>query len=123
MHDYARVLLIINGIYDLACACSILVFPVPVLSSLHTGMFTETSPVTRRLLAYWILTYGSSRLAVGMTSGSCLVAALTYFAEAFCFAHEHFVGRTLILSRVRFPFLNGARHLLHDPFIIANMAL
>ena len=119
MHDYARVLLIINGIYDLAC--SILVFPV--LSSLHTGMFAETSPVTRRLLAYWILTYGSSRLAVGMTSGSCLVAALTYFAEAFCFAHEHFVGRTLILSRVRFPFLNSARHLLHDPFIIANMAL
>jgi len=42
-----------------------------------------------------------------MTSGSCLVAALTYFAEAFCFAHEHFVGRTLILSRAAFVSLSS----------------
>ena len=113
MHDFIRVLLIINGIYDLACSCSILVFPAPWLSSLHSGMFADdehrTHPVIRRLLAYWILTYGSVRLAVGLLSEGCLLAAaLTYFAEAYCFAHEHFVGHTLIRWRAAFVSLTSA---------------
>jgi len=129
MHNFLRALLVVNGIYDVACACSILFFPVPLLSSLHSDMFADdehrTHPVVRRLLAYWILTYGSVRLAVGMQSeGSILVASLTYFAEAFCFAHEHFAGGTLVLSSAAFVSLSSASAaVLYNPFIIARTAL
>ena len=63
-----HIVLIVNGIYDLVCASSILFTSIPIISSLHPGIFAQdelrTHPVIRRLLAYWILTFGSVRLAV-----------------------------------------------------------
>ena len=109
----ARMVLLVNGVYDLACACSILIYPFPVLSSLHSGMFVEEEhrdhPVIRRFLAYWILTYGSVRLASGFFLPSALpIAALTYFLEAFCFAHEHLTAGTLVRSKTIFVFVASA---------------
>ena len=105
-------LLVVNGIYDIACACSILwldKFPgFNVLSSLHPTMFEKDEhkdhPVIRRLLAYWILTYGTARTTAGLNSDASLdiLGALTYFIEAFCFEYEGRVGGTMVQSKVTF---------------------
>jgi hypothetical protein len=62
---------------------------VQAVASLHSGMWMDASdreyPLVRRLLAYWILTYGAVRVAYGSGdpwSASTGPAALTFFAEA-----------------------------------------
>lgn len=105
-------ILVVNGIYDIACTCSILWldrFPFfNVLSSLHPGLFEKDEhkdhPVIRRLLAYWLLTYGAVRTTTGFHRDPALdaLAGLTYFIEAFCFAYELWVGGTMIHSKVTF---------------------
>jgi hypothetical protein len=104
------VILIVNGLYDLTCACSILwLGHLPgfsVLSNLHAGMFEEhvSHPVIRRLLAYWLLTYGMVRTMAGLYGDHVLsvVGALTYFIEAFSFEYESRVGETMVRSKVTF---------------------
>ncbi len=61
-------------------------------------------PVIRRLLAYWLFTYGMARTAAGLHRDNVLdiVGALTYFIEAFCFEYEIRVGETMIRSKVTF---------------------
>jgi hypothetical protein len=108
--SHVQILLILNGLYDLACACCILWFSsVPwlsFLSDLHPTMFenveNEQNPIIRRLLSYWIMTYGSARILAGINSSSTLstFGALTYFIEAFCFQYEYRVGQTMIASKV-----------------------
>ena len=83
--------LIANGIYDLICSLCALFFP---LFSPHLKMLVrdDQDPAVQRLMAYWIFTYGTVRLVVGV-QGYCMpVAALTYFVEALCVAHEGFCG-------------------------------
>jgi hypothetical protein len=105
-------ILIVNGLYDITCACSILWLGClpgfKILSNLHANMFESAEharhPVIRRLLAYWLLTYGVARTAAGIHRDEVLdaVGALTYFIEAFCFEYESMVGETLIASKVAF---------------------
>lgn len=112
MDIFMDFILVLNGIYDVACAFSILWldrFPgFNVLSSLHLAMFEKNEhkehPVIRRLLAYWIVTYGTVRIAAGLhrDAGLDIVGALTYFIEAFCFEHELRFGGTMVRSRVTF---------------------
>jgi hypothetical protein len=61
-------------------------------------------PVIRRLLSYWILTYGTVRTAAGLHREDVLdmLAAMTYFIEAFCFEYELRVGGTMVRSKVAF---------------------
>ena len=104
--------LILNGVYDILCSVGILWFSdVPFfseLSKLHTNMFAEEihrdNPVIKRLLAYWLMTYGLVRLSAGLFGSSHLyfVAAMTYFIEAFCFEYENRVGKTMISYKVTF---------------------
>ncbi len=104
--------LILNGLYDLTCACSILwLGSLPgfkILSDLHANMFESAEharhPVIRRLLAYWLLTYGVARTAAGIHRDEVLdlIGALTYLIEALCFEYESRVGGTLIASKVAF---------------------
>jgi hypothetical protein len=61
----------------------------------------SSHPIIRRLLAYWIFTYGCVRLVSGVTNGRVL-GALSYFIEAFCFEYELFAGATLHVKKVRF---------------------
>lgn len=96
-------ILLINGLYDICCSFGMLFFPnVP---SLHSNMFINNKdPVVRRILAYWLMTYGMVRIAAGLYGGPVIniAAALTYFIEAFCFEYENTVGKTTIPSKVRF---------------------
>jgi hypothetical protein len=100
------IVLVANGLYDLTCACSILwLHKLPVfsfLSNLHSAMFKHEHPVVRRLLAYWLITYGTVRAAAGLHRDLRVLAASTYFIEAFCFEHESWVGETMVRSKVTF---------------------
>ena len=111
-NNVINVILLINGIYDLCCCCGILFFPtIPgfsQLSKLHVTMFSEEkdiqNPVIKRLLAYWIMTYGMVRTAAGARREFVIdiAAAITYFIEALCFEYESRVGKTMIQSKVTF---------------------
>lgn len=116
-------LVLLNGLYDIACAWAILVelairrydylMSEPAmaflraLAGLHAGVWNSDSdrnnPLVRRLLAYWIATYGLVRLLYGLSPfpspSSCggeqagaawlgMAAALTFFVEAFAYASE-----------------------------------
>ena len=106
------IIFVLNGLYDITCACSILwLYRLPgfsFLSNLHATMFENDEhinhTVIRRLLAYWLLTYGMVRTAAGLHSDYVLntVGALTYVIEAFCFEYELRVGETMIRSKVTF---------------------
>ena len=93
-------LLIINGIYDILCAFSILGVSFPLstyLSELHPEMIRDDcsdNPVTRRILAYWIFTYGVIRLIAGIypREDYFVVASVTYFIEAFALEYESYLG-------------------------------
>ena len=110
-----RLLLIINGLYDITCACAILFVSATarnsfIFSSIHLNVFAHESiknhPVVRRLLAYWILTYGVARLSAGVHRGFS-IAALTYFVEAACYHYESTAGGTMIQPKALFVSLSS----------------
>ena len=100
------------------------------LASLHPGLFAAKEhtehPVIRRLLAYWLLTYGMVRTAAATVDFfpseggvDCnnhhhsffyvlyLVASLTYFVEAFAWEYERVVTKTVVSSRAVFVVLSS----------------
>lgn len=76
---------IYNGCYDFVCCVAILRFPRHGLAQLHSSVFTNTKldAFVKRILAYWILTYGFPRVIAGLYRNPLLDAscALTYFVE------------------------------------------
>ena len=75
----------INGAYDVLCAMSILnILNIPILNRTHLSMLTcNEDPITKRMLAYWVFTYGIIRLYdVGE------IVTLSYILEAVCMANE-----------------------------------
>ena len=111
MIQILRIIVLINGVYDIVCAICILLCigcqaTVPVFSKLHPTMFLERSddPVVNRLLSYWILTYGIVRLYAGLVDDYHIqiLAAMTYFIEAGCFSYENLVGMTLVDYKANF---------------------
>jgi hypothetical protein len=110
--EIINLILLLNGVYDILCSVGILWLsdmPVfSVLSKLHIEMFAKKehneNPVIRRLLSYWLMTYGMVRIAAGLsrTPHLYIIAAMTYFVEAGCFEYENRVGRTMIPSKVAF---------------------
>ncbi len=101
-HQLRAAVLIVNGVYDLACSIFVLFFPM--VQSLHLGMFlqSELDPLARRLMGYWIMTYGAVRLLVGIWGSSTSIAASTYFIEAVCVAHEGVCCGSIILWKCLF---------------------
>ena len=77
-------IIILNGIYDLACGISLLHnFNLPI-SRIHTSMFNI--PIVgqdKRFLAYWIITYGTMRV-----SGHLPTIIASYLIEAAFIANE-----------------------------------
>lgn len=57
-----------------------------------------------RFLAYWIMTYGFARLVAGIKyyPSSDIIAAITYFLEAFCFEWESRIAGTMSQEKVTF---------------------
>jgi hypothetical protein len=112
--DYViTAILFANGLYDIICGCSIMwlsesVQPFKLLATLHPTMFIDKEhsehPVIKRLLAYWLLTYGFARLFAGVQQEFYLdvVAAITYFLEALCYEYERWVGKTVVSEKVTF---------------------
>lgn len=110
MNQFISMIFILNRVYDLMCALSILFLSsVPVVgffSTLHPQMFANSEdanhPVIRRLLAYWLLTYGTVRVAAGFDRALVFVGAVTYFIEALCFVYEYRIGMTMKGAKVAF---------------------
>lgn len=104
--------LVVNGVYDVTCALSILFFSnVPVIgffSRLHPTMFVRrddsNNVIICHLIAYWLLSYGSVRFVAGLFCDLKLdlLAALSYFIEAFCFEYEYLADDSLVYSKVEF---------------------
>lgn len=78
-----------NGVYDVICALIIIFFD---WDSPHSLIINDYPPPTKRFMAYWIFTYGIIRIS-GSVDGSLLLAAATYFWEAFCFQNEVAIAR------------------------------
>jgi hypothetical protein len=89
-----------NGIYDIVCALSILFAANTELgfsiAQLHTSMFVmPLDPLARRMLAYWLITYGTIRIAaVSRNKTVHSLVLMTYLLEAVVFASEHIVHDT-----------------------------
>ena len=79
----------INGIYDILCAFSILIstsIEIPLFNNIHLNMIKNKSVelLTKKYLAYWILTYGVMRLYIYDLN----IIIMSYFIEAVCFLNE-----------------------------------
>jgi hypothetical protein len=81
-------IVILNGIYDIICALSILqIVHLPFFSTIHFNLIKinyKTNHILKRFFAYWIFTYGMIRL-----SNSFLIP-YSYYIEAIFFIHELF---------------------------------
>ena len=114
-----------NGVYDILCSISILHDWCP-FSRLHPNMFISDehvkNPVIRRIMAFWILTYGTIRLITSLYSPFMQpgiydsiknyipvdsICAFTYLIEALYFVYEQFVGDTMHPYKVQFVCLTS----------------
>ena len=96
-------ILISNGVYDVLCALSILwfynIYPFSELAKLHMNMFDSkadrNNPQVRRLMAYWVFTYGLVRTLSGLHNDKTLnfMAVLTYYIEGSVFLNEILVNK------------------------------
>lgn len=99
-------LVFVNGVYDMVCAFSVLeCIPLFFFSRIHTDVFVvlfernDETGLLKRLLAYWISTYGAIRLAWSISifwgidrhNGDMqlrLLCAVSYYIEAICYENE-----------------------------------
>jgi hypothetical protein len=79
-----NIFIIGNGIYDIICAICILYFPDTPLARLHPDIFTASDELNKRLLAYWIFTYGIIRTF----SSEKMITCATYLIESFVYLQE-----------------------------------
>jgi hypothetical protein len=79
----------LNGIYDILCSFAILKWMnIPLLNELHLSMFKkEQDEVSKRMLAYWIFTYGIIRL-----SDDKQLILLSYLLESVFLLNEYNKG-------------------------------
>jgi hypothetical protein len=87
----SNTIFVINGIYDILCAISILrIVHIPILDKLHLSVIKkqiDTNIMFTRVFAFWLITYGIMRLSANNT-----IIAFSYFIEAAFFTNEYFVG-------------------------------
>jgi hypothetical protein len=85
-----------NGIYDIVCAIAIILYPSSSMGRLHTDVFVAPmDDIARRMLAYWVFTYGIVRLVAVLHHPAVdrLIVA-TYLLEGVVFALEALVHHT-----------------------------
>ena len=84
---------IYNGLYDITCSICILYFPNNKISYIHSSIFnnTQIDYFTKRILAYWILTYSIPRTIAGFYNYPIIKmsCAITYFIEAITYHNEY----------------------------------
>lgn len=92
----------INGIYDVICGLSLLVTD-NYFSRFHLSIFIEKPhELTQRLLAYWIITYGSIRLFLSYSDKYIFLITLSYIIEILAFEYELYLSKNLYKYKVRF---------------------
>ncbi len=118
-HQVLSYIIKLNGLYDILCAISILDWDknigidIPVLKTLHLSMFlnhfvngsiadtdndTSKNALLKRVLAYWIFTYGAIRLF----SSENRVIAYSYYIEAVVVANELLIKQTMHINKAYF---------------------
>lgn len=94
-----RLAVMINGVFDVTCALLALYSPDSFLAKLHTGMFIREqdrdNKLLRRVMAYWLLCYGATRITFWFPGGSCPpLVAWSYYLKASAFWTEDMVYAT-----------------------------
>jgi hypothetical protein len=78
-----------NGIYDILCGLSIFFLSNKcILSKFHSNIFIkehQNNLLIRRLLSYWILTYGLIRIQKNIDT----LIIITYFLESIVYILEY----------------------------------
>ena len=113
MQSLCSAVLIVNGVYDVLCALCMLFLPDGCpLSTLHLNVFAEEEhrnhPIVRRLMAFWLMTYGMVRFIGGVEDSCLFAAAFTYCIEALYFAHEGLCQTTIWWKSVAISFFSLA---------------
>ena len=94
----------LNGMYDVACSLTIIFIrnPKNFLANLHITMFKDheeqlPTPLSRRLLAYWIFTYGMVRMtALNFSWYAYFAVACTYFVEGMALSLEELLYKNTV---------------------------
>ena len=118
-------IIFINGIYDLICGFTILFFSSNVylkpIANLHPMIFKEEfrNDLIKRLLAYWIITYGIIRTAV-IFKNNCIfiMIIISYFIEILAYSNENYFYKTTDNNKVLWR--NGLSFLIIFLFIHNN---
>ena len=115
---FVDVSLLVNGVYDVVCAFSILWLPASRLGRLHLHVFKETeTPAANRIFAYWVLTYGLDLIIAGAYTSpatdaiavlSYLMESVTHYNESSVFDRRRWQGKFRV-PRIALPF-RGGRH-------------
>lgn len=96
-----KLFIFINGIYDLLCAFAILFFPNTIIGNIHPLIFNKDCQLKNRILAYWLITYGSIRCFIIYENKNInLLIALSYFIEAYAYIYEYIYYKTTIKYKV-----------------------
>ena len=120
---FVDALLLVNGVYDVVCAISILWLPASRPGRLHLHVFNETeTPAANRIFAYWILTYGLDRIIAGAYTSPATdaIAVLSYLMESATYYNESSVFASVDASKARFVYLAS---LLLSVTVATRMAL
>jgi hypothetical protein len=124
MNLILKLFIFVNGIYDLLCAVGILFYPNTIIGNIHPSVFNPDArmrkyaqedcagQLNKRLLAYWLITYGSIRCFILHENKTIkcfilhenktinLLIALSYFIEAFAYGYEYIYYKTTIKYKV-----------------------
>jgi len=105
MNTILNISAVVNGIYDILCALSILsLIYIPIINELHISMIKDVernNSLMKRFMAYWIFSYGVMRIYGGYNMNYKLIA-ISYYIEALVFSYEIFVYKTLIFHKAMF---------------------
>ena len=109
MNLFSKIILL-NGIYDILCAISILqIVNIPIINNLHLSMLNlsqDNNPIMQRFMAYWIFTYGVLRIYSGY-SNNYELAAISYFIEAAIISNEFFIYKSMVINSSVFVIISS----------------
>jgi len=94
-----KTLVFINGIYDIICGLSLILNEKNPIK-LHLNIFNDKfkNPLQKRLLGYWIFTYGIMRLFTNYE----FTIIMSYLIEIFMFYLEGYIYKTCDKLSVNF---------------------
>lgn len=107
--NFISAVLILNGIYDIICSFAIL-SKKTFFQDLHLGIFMDhmsTNERAKRMMAYYIASYGLIRLFSGLYPSpiTYMISAVTYYTEAIVFQYE---GLIEPVDPFRLNFITGS---------------